>query len=198
MDGSVGLLYNIPWGGLGQQSDYSAARAGSTADYLILRYGVNGVSRPGADLMVRVAASGQYTPYRLIPGEQFGYGGGTVLRGYAEREESWDAGFSGSLELYSPELYGHLARELGELSRGIRLPGGQLRLLAFLDGGTGYNLRPQPGDLSGNALTSTGVGIRLGVGEYFSFSLDWGLALASSTQTRAGDSAVHFKGQLSY
>ena len=74
----------------------------------------------------------------------------------------------------------------------------QLRLLTFFDGGTGYNLRPQPGDLTSNSLTSTGAGFRLGIGETFSFSLDWGYALDNSSQTKRGGNALHFKGQLSY
>jgi len=187
VDGSLGLLFNIPWGGQGQKSDFTAVRSDATANYLIVRYGLNLLARPGADIMVRVAASGQYTPDRLIPGEQFGYGGSSVLRGYEEREESWDGGFSGSLEVYSPDMAGVM-----------NMKDSQLRLLGFFDGGVGYNLRPQPGDLDGNSLKSLGVGFRLGVGEFFSFTLDWGYALDQSLLTKSGGNAVHFKGQLSY
>jgi len=187
VDGSLGLLYNIPWGHLGKDEDFTAARSEAAADYLILRYGLNFMLRPGADWMIRVAAAGQYTNDRLIPGEQFGLGGSAVLRGYVEREESWDAGFSGSFEIYSPDIAGLM-----------KLPSGQFRLLAFFDGGTGYNLRPQPGELVSNSLKSVGAGFRFGIGEIFSFSLDWGYALDDSNQTRRGGSALHFKGQLSY
>jgi hemolysin activation/secretion protein len=193
-------LYNIPWGGQGQKSDFGAVRSGATANYLIMRYGLNVMFRPGADWMVRVATNGQYTPDRLIPGEQFGYGGATVLRGYEEREESWDAGFSGSFEVYSPDIAPMLS--IPKIPGIPNSPNSQLRLLGFFDGGTGYNLRPQPGELTGNSLTSIGAGFRFGVGETFSFNLDWGYALADSTatvdQTRRGGSKFHFKGQLSY
>ena len=186
VDGSLGLLYNIPWGQQGEKSDFAAVR-GATANYFIFRYGLNIMARPGADWIVRVATNGQYTPDRLIPGEQFGYGGSSVLRGYEEREESWDSGFSGSLELYSPDI-----------APLMQIPKSQFRLLGFFDGGTGYNLRPQTGEQDGNALKSAGAGFRLGVGEYFSFSLDWGYALDHSAQTKRGGNAVHFKGQLAY
>jgi hemolysin activation/secretion protein len=196
-DGFLGLLYNIPWGGLGGQSDFAAARSGASADYLIVRYGLNLMIRPGADWMIRIATTGQYTPDRLIPGEQFGYGGSAVLRGYSEREESWDAGFSGSLELYTPDI-----------APLLKIPQGQLRFLAFFDGGTGYNVRPQPTDppITRNSLKSTGAGIRFGIGETFSFTMDWGYALDNSSlvaspttsPTKRGGSAYHFKGQLSY
>ena len=141
------------------------------------------------DWVFRVSGNGQYTPDRLIPGEQFGLGGATSVRGYEEREEAYDAGFSGSFEVYSPDL-----------AAAARLPKVQFRLLGFFDGGTGYNLRVQSlsGEASANSLTSTGVGFRLGVSDFFSFSLDWGYALAASTNTKRGGNAVHFKGQVSF
>lgn len=187
VDGSLGLLYNIPWGSRGKKEDFAAARSGAAADYLIMRYGLNFIYRPGADWMVRIATNGQYTADRLIPGEQFGYGGAAVLRGYEEREESWDTGFCGSFEVYSPDI-----------AQLMKLPAYQFRLLGFFDGGTGRNLRAQPGDLTSNSLKSTGAGFRFGIGETFSFMLDWGYALDDSIQTKRGGSAVHFKGQLSY
>jgi hemolysin activation/secretion protein len=187
LDGSLGLLYNIPWGHQGKKADFEATRSAAAANYIILRCGMNLMYRPGADWMVRLATAGQYTPDRLIPGEQFGYGGATVLRGYGEREESWDAGFSGSFEVYSPDI-----------AASLNLSKSQLRLVGFFDGGSGYNLRPQPGELASNSLTSIGTGFRLGLGETFTFSLDWGYALNDSTQTRHGGNAFHFKGQFSY
>jgi hemolysin activation/secretion protein len=192
VDGSLGLLYNIPWGSKGIQSDYRAARSGAAADYFLLRYGLNGTYRPGADWLVRITTSGQYTSDRLIPGEQFGYGGSAFLRGYKEREESWDAGFSGSFEIYSPDI-----------ALLLKIPNTQFRLLGFFDGGTGYAVRPQPWDLDksigdSNALKSIGAGFRLGMGDIFSFTLDWGFALDDSSETKRGDNAVHFKGQVSY
>ena len=187
VDGALGVLYNIPWGGQGGKSDFAASRAGATANYLIMRYGLNFMARPGADWMIRVVTAGQYTPDRLIAGEQFGYGGSVVLRGYQEREESWDAGFSGSWEIYSPNI-----------AEFLKLPDTQFRVVGFFDGGTGYNLRPQTGDPVANSLKSTGAGFRFGIGETLSFSLDWGYALDNSGQTRRGGSAFHFKGQLSY
>jgi hemolysin activation/secretion protein len=182
-----GVLHNEPWGGQGQQSDFTAVRNSAAADYWIFRYGFNNLLRLPHDWMIRISGTGQYTPDRLIPGEQFGLGGSTSVRGYEEREESWDAGFSGSTEVYTPDIAGLL-----------QLPAGQLRLLGFFDGGAGYNLRQQPGEMDSNSLRSIGTGLRYGIGETFSFSLDWGYALDQSVQTSRGGSAFHFKGQLSY
>ena len=187
IDGSLGLLYNIPWGSKGKEADFIATRSGAAADYFILRYGLNFMYRPGADWMVRLATSGQYTDDRLIPGEQFGYGGSAVLRGYMEREESWDNGVSGSFELYSPDI-----------APLIGLAGNQFRIITFFDAGTGHNMNPQPGERDNHTIKSVGAGFRLGIGEASSFALDWGYALDPSSQTTRGGSAFHFKGQVSY
>lgn len=193
VDGYLGVLHNEPWGGQGQQADFELMRSGSVADYWIFRYGFNKMVRPGGDWIFRVAGNGQYTPDRLIPGEQFGLGGAASVRGYAEREESYDAGFAGSFELYSPDL--------GPL---LTIPQTQVRLVGFFDGGYGYNLRPQlqSSEIADHSLTSSGAGIRLGFGSYFSFSLDWGYALddsnSSAESTRRGDHRIHFKAQLAY
>ena len=80
----------------------------------------------------------------------------------------------------------------------LKHPEYQARLLGFFDFGTGHNLRPQPGEPERSTIKSIGAGVRLGSGERFSLSLDWGYALDDSTVTRQGGTAVHFKGQLAY
>ena len=187
LDGSVGLLYNIPWGHLGQKSDFELVRGGATANYLIARYGLSALARPGGDWMLRFSATGQYSNDRLIPGEQFGLGGSSSIRGYEEREESWDNGISGSVEIYSPEL-----AHLMDYSKA------QLRLVGFYDGGYGSNRSPIAGELDSHTLNGIGSGIRLAVGEYLNFSLDWGHALNDSTTTTSGTNRIHFKASLSY
>ncbi|HIJ81640.1 MAG TPA: ShlB/FhaC/HecB family hemolysin secretion/activation protein [Desulfuromonadales bacterium] len=181
------VLHNEPWGGQGQRRDFALQPRSPKSNYWIFRYGFNKMLRLPLDFMIRVGGNGQYTPDKLIPGEMLGLGGATTVRGYEEREESWDAGFSGSVETYTPDF----AALMG-------IPHTQFRLLAFFDGGVGYNLRPSGDDPTSNSLKSVGAGFRLGFGEYFSFTLDWGYALDPSLQTRRGGNAIHFKGQLAY
>lgn len=187
LDGSLGLLYNIPWGNQGHKKDFIAVRDGAEADYTIVRYGASAMLRPGEDWILRLAGTGQYTPDRLIPGEQFGLGGSMSVRGYEEREESWDGGISGNLELYSPDL-----------GRPLKLPQSQLRLVGFYDIGYGYNLRPQAGELRDHSLSGAGAGLRLSAGEYFNFSLDWGHAFKHSINTSSGENRIHFRAAMTY
>ncbi|CAH2032637.1 ShlB/FhaC/HecB family hemolysin secretion/activation protein [Trichlorobacter ammonificans] len=190
-EGSLGVVHNEPWGGQGTRDYYAQAfqvsRPDTVVDYWAFRYGFNKLIYLPNDWLLRSFGSGQYTPDRLIPGEQLGLGGANSVRGYEEREESWDAGFSGSIELYTPDM-----------ARLLAVPRTQFRLAGFFDGGVGYNLRAKPGELESNSLTSAGVGFRLGIGDLFSFSLDWGHALDNSSNTRRGGNAVHFKGALVY
>ena len=187
LDGALGLLYNIPWGDKGEKRDFEAVRNGAAADYLIGRYNVSAVIRPGGDWIVRLLGTGQYTDNRLIPGEQFGLGGSNSIRGYEEREEAWDNGLSATAELYSPDLAG-----LMEFKKV------QLRLVGFYDSGYGYNQRPNTGELDHHSLSGAGLGVRLGAGENLNFQLDWGHALDTSTTTRRGDDRIHFKVSVSY
>ncbi len=187
LDSSIGLLYNIPWGHNGEKQDFESVRNGASANYLIARYNLGIMIRPGADCILRISGTGQYTNDRLIPGEQFGLGGSTSIRGYQEREESWDNGISGTIELYSPDL--------AKYAESSKL---QLRLVGFYDSGYGYNQRPNTGESSRHSLGGAGAGVRLGIGEFFNFSLDWGHALNNSVITKKGDNRIHFKASVSY
>jgi len=195
VDGYAGVLHNQPWGGKGKQRDFNLQRDGAAADYTIFRYGVNTMRRLPGEWLFRLFANGQYSPDRLISGEQFGLGGANSVRGYLEREESYDGGLAGSVEIYTPDI-----------APLVKLPKTQLRLVGFFDAGTGYNLRTQPGETGNNTITGTGAGFRLAIAQYFSFSLDWGYALDKGkgyksptfNPTSRGNHAVHFKGAVMF
>ncbi len=192
LDLYLGVVHNEPWGGQGTRdyfkTAFANARPDPAVDFTIVRYGFSDLLRPGSDWLIRVAGNGQFTPDRLVPGEQFGLGGATSIRGYEEREEAYDAGFVGNLELYSPDL----APLFG-------LPKTQFRLLGFFDGGTGFDVGVKANETErSNSLMGAGGGFRLGLGDFFSFSLDWGCALKEAANTRKGSNMVHFKGQISF
>lgn len=194
LDGYAGATTNQRWGGESNHRQFEATRIGAKPNYWVFRYGANSMAKVAGDWLARVYGAGQYTWDRLIPGEQFGLGGASSVRGYREREEAWDAGFAGSAELYSPDIM-----------RLADTPRAQLRLLTFFDGGYGYNLRVRSYETRENHLMSAGIGLRMSYGEFFSAAVDWGCALRDSSAsslvqetTWAGNSRVHFKVQFVY
>ncbi|PKN04031.1 MAG: peptidase S37, partial [Deltaproteobacteria bacterium HGW-Deltaproteobacteria-9] len=71
-------MQNIPgsWDGRDNAIDFENARAGASRGYNMLRYGANLSYVLGADWQARALVNGQYTNDRLVPGEQYGIGGG--------------------------------------------------------------------------------------------------------------------------
>ncbi len=90
-----------------------------------------------------------------MPGEQFGIGGASSVRGYEEREITGDRGIAAALELVSPEL----ATLIGMAS-------GTLRAIGFADVGWVRNRLGTPcrSNDSECRLGSVGVGVRYGSG----------------------------------
>src|SRR5471032_2252412 len=95
---------NIAGGDNGSQADFSRARGGATANYNILRLAASLSRILPRDWQARIMLKGQYSNDALIPGEQFGAGGATSVRGFAEREIADDIGLAANLELYTPNL----------------------------------------------------------------------------------------------
>lgn len=187
---SLGLHGNLGLGGRhGGADDFQAVRQGSRSDYLILRisaqYGV-GIEPWGA---LSLRASGQFAPRPLIPGELFGVGGSSSVRGFGERELSADSGFQLTAEFQGPSL-----TEKSEKWRAF-----ELRPLLFADAGW---VRNSQGDvcLAGKTLChmeSVGIGLRANW-QQLQLRADVARALNDSVTTRQGDSRVHVGLNLSY
>jgi hemolysin activation/secretion protein len=186
----LGGIRNDPWGDKGTQADFNRQPGMPPADYTIFRYGATlGYPLPG-DWQTRLVYNGQYTGNTLISGERLGFGGGGGGRGFEERESEGDQGYSGSFELYTPDLAHYL-----------RLPGTQLRLVGFYDDAYLFKSHPLPGENDGRRLSSIGTGVRISWSRYFTFALDWGYALTSipgDAATKSGDNRVHFRTNVSY
>jgi hemolysin activation/secretion protein len=183
LGGSVSLVRNVPGGSGGKQADFNLARAGAKDDYTLLRLGGSYSRVLADDWQVRAIVNAQYTSDALIPGEQYGGGGASSVRGFGEREISNDSGIGGNLELYTPNLCG----------KGLW----QCRALAFYD--TAYVKRNHalPGELTSTSIASTGVGLRLMASNYVNLQLDYGhVARAGATQREGGK--LHLRLGLSY
>ena len=182
--GSLALLRNVPGGSRGGQDDFTRARLGARDDYTLLRVGGSWSRVLPGDWQARAIVNGQYTRDALVPGEQFGAGGAASVRGFAEREVANDRGFGANLELYTPNLCGALAA--------------QCRALAFYDSAWVRRNHALAGELTGTAIGSAGIGLRLLVATYVNLQLDYGHVLRAGATGRADANRLHVRLGLSY
>lgn len=109
---------------------------------------------------VNMAMVGQYSDTGLLSSEEFGVGGQQFGRAYDSSEILGDSGLAGSLELrFTPNTENTLLR--------------YTQLYAFYDGGQTTNHAPlSPTDSKTKSLTSAGLGIRFGLGNYLNGSVE--------------------------
>lgn len=158
----VSGVTNIPGGNDGQADDFERSRTGATANYTLMRYGVNFTMQFRNEWQARAGFNGQYSTDSLVSGEQFGIGGPDSVRGYLLRELANDRGYASQLELYSPDL----ARNVG-LTDSYKL-----RLLGFYDWGQVQRNNPLPGETLRDSLASAGLGMRFTYSKSVSVRLD--------------------------
>jgi hemolysin activation/secretion protein len=191
---SLSLHANAPAGGAhGGAAAFEAVRAGSRPGYKLLRGAGNlglgpfeALGGAGLQAQLSLQASGQ----RLVPGEQFGAGGATSVRGYEERELNGDSGAQATLELGSAPF---TAAALG---------GAQLRAALFTDAGWVANRGGDRcfGERSSCHIAGLGLGLRLGWGQgawQAQLRLDVARALVAGPRSERGATRVHAAAQLS-
>ncbi len=123
----------------------------------------------------------------LIGNEQFSAGGQFSVRGYLTSQELADEGWTGSVELWSPELSGLLNIDLLT----------NLHVLGFFDYAKLHNSEVvSEGRVRNISLAGSGLGVRLGLFDYYSLNLDFARALSDSSpgedSVEEGDWRIHF------
>ena len=187
---NIALAHNLALGGQhGSSADFEAARPGAVPRYTAVRGGGQISLAVADDWALGGRLAGQFSRDALVAGEQFGLGGASTVRGYAERELAGDNGLVLSIELSTPRLTG----DAGAAGGGAAGGGADLRLLAFGDAGQVSNVdnlacRAQQTRCS---LSSVGLGARLGWG-VVQARLFVARALQDAAATRAGDWRTHF------
>lgn len=171
---------NIPGGAHGSQSDFDASRAGASANYQTLRYGLSGNRLIFDDWLLRTSFAGQYTSDSLVSGEQFGIAGQDTVRGFLEREVAGDKGQRLSLEIHSPDFAGKLGLD------GFRTQG-----VLFHDIGRILRNRPTANEIDADTIASAGIGLRLGYGRNLSFKLDYAIVTQAGGAQKRGDGRLH-------
>jgi hemolysin activation/secretion protein len=180
-------LQNFPGGSNGQDADFSRQRAGASASYRVLRYGVGYNQQIEGDWQLRLQFNGQATGAALVPGEQFGAGGAGSVRGFREREVAGDQGQFASAEIQSPNWCPVTAA----------LPV-QCRALAFVDAARVSRHQALPGEAQRTSISSAGLGLRFALDRRASLQVDYGHVLDGGGSRAAGDSRVHVALTLSY
>jgi hemolysin activation/secretion protein len=151
----VTATVNIGGGSIGQ------ARTNARAGYRVYRAGLTFAQALPEDWQMRARLDLQHSEEELVAPEQFGIGGANSVRGFLEREVADDRGYSGSLELYTPELAGSLG-----------FKDWSLRALGFYDFGRVSRVNPLPGETAKNGIASAGAGIRVALPKRFSLRAD--------------------------
>ena len=182
--GQVTLVRNISGGSNGGQDAFTLARLNAKPDYTILRVGGSITRALAGDWQLRAIANGQYSSDALIPGEQFGAGGATSVRGFIEREISNDSGLGVNLEAYTPNL--------------CQRAGWNCRLLGFYDSAYVKRNHALPGELDSTSIASAGVGARFVLSTYVNLQLDYGHVLKAGATNRADANRLHVRVALAY
>ncbi|MQA19105.1 ShlB/FhaC/HecB family hemolysin secretion/activation protein [Rugamonas rivuli] len=184
VSGQVTLLRNISGGTNGGQAAFTLARDGSKADYTILRLAGSVTRAVANDWQLRAIVNGQYSSDALIPGEQFGAGGATSVRGFAEREISNDSGLGVNLEAYTPNVCSHA--------------GWNCRFLGFYD--TAYVKRNHalPSEMTSTTIASVGLGARFVLSTYVNLQLDYGHVVRAGATGRDNANRLHLRLGLAY
>lgn len=185
----VALAHNIPGGSKGKDADFATAvgRTGADANYQLLRLGGNWVNAFANNWQTRIVLNGQYTNDPLVPGEQFGLGGASSVRGFREREIANDKGYSANLELYTPDF----GPKLG-------IAGASARALVFYDFGTATRVNPLPAEVARSSVASIGAGLRFNLKKSVALRLDIARVVNEGGNQSNGDHRGHFGLVLSF
>lgn len=117
------------------------------------------------DFTLLIRSDLQVSDRPLVPTEQFSLGGALSVRGYRQDLLLGDNGLFNSAEIRATVLR-------------IQRWETSLQLTPFLDFGKVWNTEEiEDLALDKNTLVSTGIGLRLQVGNYFAARLDWGIPL---------------------
>ncbi len=180
---SIGLQHNLHFGGRdGDAAQFEKVRPGSKPRYTTLRFGLFVATPVAEDWEVQARLIGQVTDDPLVPGEQFGIGGASSVRGYDEREITGDSGAAAAIELLSPEL-----------AKMVGMNQGSLRALGFVDAGWVGNKLNTPCRVNESEcrLGSVGLGLRYTSGPWQA-RLDIAHALEAGNRTGRHDTRAHF------
>lgn len=174
-------VQNIPGGPDGNQAAFDSVRPGAEASYTLARANVNYLLGLPRGVQARARFTAQYTRDELLAGAQFGIGGMDSVRGFFERQYTGDRGYSGTFEVYSPDL----GPQLG-------VDGLRMRFLAFYDYGRAYLVNPDVFETQVIGISSVGPGVRVAYGTSLTLRFDWGFQIQRGVPPSSDTSRANF------
>lgn len=169
--------------GIGSDTvDFERKRAFANPSWMHLRGDVSHTQRLPLDFVAYGNVEGQLSRDALISNEQFAGGGLDSVRGYFEVETLGDYGVTGQLELRGPSL----APRLGA-------PFDEVRLHAFVDGGSLTLNRPLPQQHRTATLLSAGGGARMRLFGHVNGTVEGATVLRDGPLTPAGSTRALFR-----
>lgn len=181
----VGVSANFHVQGLvGDEQEFADKRYKGRPSYLYLRGHVSQERRYESGYSLNLRAQWQLAGQPLISNEQFAIGGVDTVRGYLESAALGERGLALSVEGLSPNLM--------RLFSKAEEPAGELRALAFADGGQVRVIDPLLAEQDRFTLSSVGLGLRLDAGNGLKGELVWAYPLKAINNTARGDHRFHF------
>lgn len=175
------LVRNLPGWSRGGRGDFKNVRQNAPDGYALVRFGGHMTRSFSADWQAILRLNGQFTNDPLVPGELFGLGGRSSVRGFDEREVADDRGYFASIELQTPDLGPRLG-----------IPKGQLRGLVFYDSGLLDRVDPLAGETNRTTIGSIGAGLRYGINKKLTAEVYYGYVVDGGGRSDVHDGRGHF------
>ena len=170
---NLSYALNTGNGANNNRASYNQARAGADPEWDAFRYDFHVTANLPLNWQAVGIFEGQIAGEPLIPGEQFGVGGVSSVRGFEERGVTGDSGQRLTLEMWLPP-FPH-----------------DLRLLGFADVGHVVRRHAQVGEVEDEVIASTGVGLRWQWRQQVALAVDYGHELQDATARNAGGTKWH-------
>jgi len=181
---SVQWVHNILYNNSGSDELFNAARNLAVSRYDILKANTTQTLDLPKSWALTLHAEGQYTEQALVSAEQFGLGGSSSVRGYAERALSGDFGYQVSTELRHPlNTWFPKLRKDETLSAALFVEGGEVNYLKGYECATG---RTQC------SAWGLGLGLVWAKPKAYTFKIDLARAGQTVSTTAAGSWRAHF------
>jgi hemolysin activation/secretion protein len=170
--------HNLGSGSSNTNAAYAANRQGATKNWGVFRFNADLYVPLGGSYDFSARLRSQQSSKALIPGEQFGVGGASIVRGLDERALTGDSGLALSFEGVSPELV-----------KGLRAS-------VFFDMAQVTRNSPPVGTTSSESVSTVGLGVRYVFGTSVSAQLDYGRVVDGTVFPLIRRNSDHWHGSL--